>query len=230
MGVGRGSVERRSHQVKIRMVIRAVLLIVDMQNGFCSVGGTFHKFGFNIKPYRKIVPKVKRLIDYMRRRGVPIYYSKAVREASGIDCIDKVHKVIPDSRRERIERMPLCIRGTWDSEIIRELKPHQQDYVVEKRRDSVFQDTEFELWLKAFGADTIIFTGIDTYICVESTVRDAFNRGYDVLLVKDCVSSRNLKHHKTTLEQVGEAFGLVVSSNELMGMVENEDLVLSGER
>lgn len=215
--------------MKIKAVIKAVLLVVDMQNGFCARGGTFDRFGFNVKPYRKIIPKIKGLIDYMRGKEVPIYYSKAVREASGLDCIDKVHKIIPESRRERIEKMPLCIRGTWDSAIIDELKPKPEDYIVEKRRDSVFQDTEFGLWLRAFGADTVIFTGIDTYICVESTVRDAFNRGYDVILVKDCVASRNTKHHKTTLEQVGEAFGLVVGSNELMSMIKNHELTLSGE-
>lgn len=211
------------------MKIRPVLLIVDMQNGFCAKGGTFDKFGFNITPYREIIPKTQRLVDYMRRVGVPVYYSKAIREASGLDCIDKVHQIIPDSRRERIEKMPLCIRGTWDSEIIDELKPRPEDYIVEKRRDSVLQDTEFELWLKAFRANTIIFTGIDTYVCVESTVRDAFNRGYDVILVKDCVASRNPRHHRTTLEQVEEAFGLVVSSEDLVKTIENRQLTLSEE-
>lgn len=212
------------------MITRAVLLIVDMQNGFCSPGGTFEKFSFNILPYRAIIPQLKRLTGYMRGQGVPIYYSKAVREASGLDCIDKVHRIIPESRRERIEKMPLCIRGTWDSDIIDELKPQAEDYVVEKRRDSVFQDTEFDLWLNAFGADAIIFTGIDTYICVESTIRDAFNKGYDVILVRDCVASRNPKHHQTTLEQVAEAFGLVVTSEELMGMIEKRELEFVPDR
>ena len=60
------------------------------------------------------------------------------------------------------------------------------------------------------------------YIIVESTVRDAFNGGYDVILVSDCVSSRNSKHHQSALDQVGEAIGLVVSSNESPQIDENE--------
>lgn len=211
------------------MKIRPVLLVVDMQNGFCAPGGTFDKFGFNIQPYREIIPALGQLIQATRALGVPVYYSKAVREASGLDCIDKVHQIIPESRRERIEKMPLCIRGTWDSDIIEELRPRAEDYIVEKRRDSVFQDTEFDLWLKAFKADTIIFTGIDTYVCVESTVRDAFNRGYDVILVKDCVASRNPRNHETTLEQVAEAFGLVVTSAELLRMFQREEFTLASE-
>lgn len=209
------------------MKIRPVLLVIDMQNGFCAPRGTFDKFGFNIAPYRAIIPRLQRLVEAMRSLGVPVYYSKAVREASGLDCIDKVHRIIPDSRRERIEKMPLCIRGTWDSEVVDELKPLPEDYIVEKRRDSVFQDTEIELWLKAFRANTIIFSGIDTYICVESTVRDAFNRGYDVILVSDCVASRNPRHHRTTLEQVGEAFGLVLTTDELLERIHSQEFTLS---
>ena len=211
------------------MDIRPVLLVVDMQNGFCGLGGTFDKFGFNIGPYRAIIPGLQNLIDHMRRFGVPVYYSKAIREKSGLDCIDKVHRIIPESRRERIEKMPLCIRGTWDSEVIDELRPHPDDHIVEKRRDSVFQDTEFDLWLKAFRADTVIFCGIDTYICVESSVRDAFNKGYDVILVKDCVASRNPKHHETTVDQVAEAFGWVMDSDELIRKIETGGIGLRGE-
>jgi ureidoacrylate peracid hydrolase len=209
--------------------IRPVLLVVDMQNGFCGVGGTFDKFGFNIAPYRAIIPRLQHVIAFMRALMVPVYYSKAIREASGLDCIDRVHRIIPDSRREKIATMPLCVRSTWDSDIIDELQPHPEDYVVEKRRDSVFQDTEFELWLRAFRADTIIFSGIDTYICVESSIRDGFNKGYDVILLRDCVASRNPIHHQTTLDQVAEAFGWVLSAEELMQKIERRELELSGE-
>lgn len=200
-----------------------------MQNGFCGLGGTFDKFDFNIGPYRAIIPALQNLIAQMRRFGVPIYYSRAIREKSGLDCIDKVHRIIPESRRERIEKMPLCIRGTWDSEVIDELRPEPHDFIVEKRRDSVLQDTEFDLWLKAFRADTIIFCGIDTYICVESSVRDAFNKGYDVILVNDCVASRNSTHHQTSLDQMAEAYGWVVSSGELIEKIQSGEIVISSD-
>ncbi len=202
--------------------MKPVLFVIDMQNGFCGVGGSFDRFGFSIEPYRRIITNIKKLISFSRERRIPIYYSKAIREASGIDCLEKVHKILPESRRERIEKMPLCIRGEWDSDIIDELKPEPGDYIVEKRRDSVFQDTEAELWLKALRVDTIIFTGIDTYVCVESSVRDAFNRGYDVILIKDCVASRNSRLHKATLECTEEAFGLVMTLDELVkGLIKN---------
>jgi ureidoacrylate peracid hydrolase len=209
------------------LIIKPVLLIIDMQNGFCGVGGTFDQFGFNIGPYRAIIPRLQDVVSSMRALRVPVYYSKAIREASGLDCIDRVHRIIPDGRREKIVTMPLCVRATWDSDIIDELQPQPEDYIVEKRRDSVFQDTEFELWLRAFRADTIIFSGIDTYVCVESSIREGFNKGYDVILLRDCVASRNPIHHQTTLDQVAEAFGWVLSAEELMQKIERRELEFS---
>ncbi|MFQ5787737.1 MAG: cysteine hydrolase family protein [Thermodesulfobacteriota bacterium] len=210
------------------MEIKPVLLVVDMQNGFCTIGGSFDIFGFNIEPYRRIIPNVRKIVDYMRNKQIPIYYAKAIREASGLDLLDRFHKIIPESRREKLEDMHLCIRDTWDADVIEEIYPRPEDSLVEKRRDSVFQDTEFDLWLRAFGADTIIFSGIDTYICVESSVRDGFNKGYDVILLSDCVASREERLHDATLEQIAEAYGLVISSDKLIDMIDKKELIISG--
>ena len=83
--------------------------------------------------------------------------------------------------------------------------------------------------VKALRTDTIVFTGIDTYVCVESTVRDAFNKGYDVILLKDCVASRNPKHHADSIEQITEAYGLVLDSDDFMKMIENKQIILFTE-
>lgn len=210
------------------MQIKPVLLVVDMQNGFCGVDGSFDKFGFNIEPYRAIIPNLKKTIDYFRIRTTPIYYAKAIREASGLDLLDRVHKILPESRREKLDDMHLCIKDTWDADIIDEIYPKPTDYIVEKRRDSVFQDTEFELWLRSFGADSIIFTGIDSYICVESSARDAFNKGYDVIMLSDCVASREENLHIASLAKISEAYGWVMTSDELIEKIENQELIISG--
>ncbi|MEX0998357.1 MAG: cysteine hydrolase [Thermodesulfobacteriota bacterium] len=210
------------------MQIKPILLVVDMQNGFCGKRGSFDKFGFNIEPYRAIIPNLKKTIDYFRANQTPIYYAKAVREESGLDLLDRVHKILPESRKEKLDDMHLCIKDTWDADIIDEIYPKPRDFIVEKRRDSVFQDTEFELWLRSFGADTIIFTGIDSYICVESSARDAFNKGYDVIMLSDCVASREENLHKASLAEIKEAYGWVMSSNDLIQKIENQELLLSG--
>jgi ureidoacrylate peracid hydrolase len=196
--------------------IHPALLIIDMQNGFVSKGGSYDLMGLNVSRYNEVVPILKRLIEFCRKIKIPIFYSQAVREESGIDLLTRSHRILPKSREERIKRRPICIRGSWDAEIVDELKPSLDDHVVIKRRDSVFQDTEVEVWLRSLEIDSIIFSGIDTSICVESSLRDAFNHGYDILLISDATASNNLDHYNSTLDNIRNYYGLVMNIDELI--------------
>jgi ureidoacrylate peracid hydrolase len=150
-----------------------------------------------------------------------------VREESGIDLLTRSHRILPKSREERIKRRPICIRGSWDAEIVDELKPSADDHVVIKRRDSVFQDTEFEVWLQSLGIDSLIFSGIDTSICVESSLRDAFNHGYDIIMISDATASNNHAHYTSTLDNIRNYYGLVMNLDELVSYIQNESKTLA---
>ena len=195
--------------------ITPAVMIIDMQNGFVTDGGSFSKIGYDISRYQKVIPAIQELHHEAKALGIPVLFSRALREQSGIDMLERQHQILPEKRRERIERMPLCVRGTWDSEIIDKLKPEPDDLIVDKRRDSAFQDTEFALWLRSMKIDTVVFAGVDTSICVESSLRDAFNRGWDVILLSDATASLNNVFYETTLAEVGDNFGLVMTSHEL---------------
>jgi len=204
----------------MRYEIKPALVIVDMQNGFVAKGGSFDKLGYAIEKYQAIIPVIRELYHRVKALKIPVFFSQALRERSGIDMLDKSHKILPLKRCERIRRLPICVRGTWDSDFIDELKPLDNDLIVHKRRDSIFQHTEFELWLRALGIDTIVFSGVDTSICVESSLRDAFNRGWDVILISDATASLSDEAYKTTLSEIRDNFGLVIDSNELLNKLE----------
>ena len=193
-----------------------------MQNGFVSKGGSYDLMGMNVSRYADVVPRLKRLIEFCRGVKIPIFYSQAVREESGIDLLTRSHRILPKSREERIKKRPICIRGSWDAEIVDELKPSADDHVVIKRRDSVFQDTEFEVWLQSLGIDSLIFSGIDTSICVESSLRDAFNHGYDIIMISDATASNNNSHYNSTLDNIRNYYGLVMNLDELASYFQNE--------
>jgi len=196
-----------------------VLAVIDMQNGFCTAHGSYAQFGVDVSPYRAIIPNVRRLIDLCHELGIAVFYTQQVREASGIDLLSRRHRIIPSRRLEFDEKIPSCVRGTWDAEIIEELAPTDRDHVVMKRRDSAFQDTEFELWLRSIGADTIIYTGTDTCICVENSFREGFNKGYDVIVVDDAVASTWPELHQAALELVRGSFGLVLNTDQLIHLL-----------
>ena len=97
------------------------LIVIDMQNGFVAKGGSYDKIGYNTALYREIIPKIKDLIEFCRSMGIPVFYTEAVKEASGIDILTNVHNILPKSRQERL-KVPICVRGTWDGVTIDESK------------------------------------------------------------------------------------------------------------
>ncbi len=216
------STDQHNHQeIDSRTAIRIreygivpALVVIDVQNGFVSKSGSYDKLGIDISYYQKIIPTVKGLLEHCKSIGIPIYFTNAIREPSGFDLLTKTHKILPQAREERIKDVPICVRGTWDAEIIEELKPSTSN-IITKRRDSTFQGTNLDEELRSRGIDTVIFCGVDTSMCVESSVREAFNLGYDVVVVSDATASMNPSRYECTLDDVKSFYGLVIESREL---------------
>jgi len=198
------------------------LLVIDMQNGFCTPGGSYEEYGgyigADINAYRPIIPNITRLISTCRKLKVPIFFTQQVREESGIDLFTRLHRIVPERRAEFL-RIPACIRGTWDAAILDEVQPVKGDHIVVKRRDSAFQDTELDLWLRSIYVDTVICTGVDTAICVENTLTDAFNTGYDVILVEDATASSWKEIGKATIMKVAGSYGWVLKTDQLIELL-----------
>lgn len=220
-------------QVKIgRNIVNFGLIVVDMQNGFVSNDGSYDKLGMNIENYQKVIPKIKELISFCRKENIPIFYTEAVREPSGIDLLIHAHNILPRTREERLknQNIPICVRGTWDAKTIDEIKPsEEEDHIIIKRRDSAFQDTELRMWLNTLKINTLIFCGIDTSICVETSLRDGFNIGYDVILVSDATASGINKHYDTTIERVRDYYGIVTNLSNLQKIIKKLEQISSGD-
>jgi ureidoacrylate peracid hydrolase len=208
--------------------VTPALIVVDMQNGFVAKGGSYDRIGMNTPLYREIIPKLKDVIEFCRAMEIPVFYTEAVKESSGIDILTRVHNILPKSRQERL-KVPICIRGTWDGVTIDEPKPKENDPVVIKRRDSAFQDTELRVWLQSLGINLLVFTGIDTSICVETSLRDGFNIGYDVMIISDATASGDKRHYKTTLERVRDYYGLVMDSERFRKAIATLDRIRKGQ-
>ena len=207
--------------------INPALIVIDVQNGFVSKGGSYDLLGMNIVPYQDVIPRIQQLIKTCRLARIPIFYTQAIREPSGIDLLTQTHKILPRSREERIKKKTICVRGTWDAKIVDDIKPDDKnDHIIIKRRDSAFHNTEIEVWLRSIGVDTLVFCGIDTSICVESSLRDAFNIGYDVILISDATASSNKKHYESTIEHVKDYYGLVMNIAEFSSQITQPQAIM----
>ena len=107
--------------------------------------------------------------------------------------------------------------------------PTDQDLILLKRRDSAFQDTELRMWLNSLKINTLIFCGIDTSICVETSLRDGFNIGYDVILISDATASGMNKHYDTTIERVRHYYGIVTDLSDLQKIIKRLEQINSGK-
>ncbi len=195
---------------------RTAVLIIDMQNAFCRKGGMFDLGGRDISLIPQTYGPIRRVSTVAREKGIKVVYI--------------VHRLSPDLREvgplsrysfrgmlERPEaRDKLILQGTWGAEIIDELAPRQDEMVIEKRRFSAFVGTELDMMLKTFDIRYLIFTGVATNICVESSLRDASHLQYLPILVSDAVAASPPSRQESTLANVREVFGWVTTSDNIV--------------
>ena len=117
----------------------------------------------------------------------------------------------------------ILVRGEQGHDIIPELYPKEEEPVVDKPGKGAFHATDLHDLLKHNGIRQLVVTGVTTEVCVSTTVREANDRGYDCLIVEDCVASYFPEFHKWSLEMTkaqGGIFGWVSESRHLLGALE----------
>jgi ureidoacrylate peracid hydrolase len=222
----RVKIEAEPESIEIALSKTAVL-VVDMQNAFVHKGGYFDVVGFDISAVQKIVEPCQRIIGSARKKGIKIIY---FRMGYSPDLSDKgppespyAYKAkVPVLLRERPElKDKLYIYGTWGAEIIEELKPHQEDIVIKKQRYDGFVGTNLDIILRTLGIKYLIFVGIATNVCVESTLRRAFFLDYFPILISDAVSQKGPRTmQEATILNVQSTFGWVTDSIRLIKAIE----------
>jgi ureidoacrylate peracid hydrolase len=198
----------------------AALIVVDMQNGYASPGGYRDLSGKDIAPAQRVIANTLRLTQAVRRAGLPVVFLQngwdpELKSAGGPDS-PNWHKSNPlKLMRARPElRGKILTRGTWDYELVEELTPEPGDFVVQKSRYSGFCGTELDNVLRARNTRYLVFAGIASNVCVESTIRDAYHREYFCILVEDAT------------QQSGPSFvqeAVIYSMENFLGWVTSTD-------
>lgn len=192
------------------------LLVVDMQNGFCDPGGAMARSGTNFHPQMEIVPRVKDLVSLCRTAGIHVAWS--LQKHFPDDVTRKRHRI--PSHLDKLGTYP-CLVNTRDADLVDQLSVdvRPEDDVFEKHRSSCFYNTTLEVKLRMRGLNTLIVCGVATNYCVESTIRDAYARDYDLLVVEDCVACPWEDLHRATLKNVEIFYGRVLPLRALEEML-----------
>lgn len=161
-----------------------------------------------IAAVKAATPNFTGFLDEMRRRGHHIFHLQLVNDPD-------------DPNAERYDGYLPVQKGTRGAEILKEfLAP--EDVVVEKNKDSGFYETDLHERLQALGVDTVLITGMQTQICVQTTAADAFFRGYNVWVPSDCVVSARAEDRDRALEWLAGYCATVADSAEILRVLDTE--------
>jgi ureidoacrylate peracid hydrolase len=196
------------------------LLVIDMQNGFASPEGTLGKAGFDLSMTRAIIPHIQRLVTAARAAGVHVFWSRQVHYP---DDITRLQRLIPGHLARGAGRSMLCARGTWDAEIVDELAPYVQpeDDVFQKHRASCFYSSNLEVELRIHGIRLLIVTGTTSSFCVDSTIREAYARDFDVIVPGDAISDTEIEATRAVLRSTERFHGFVTTTDALVAKLES---------
>lgn len=175
---------------------RSAVVVIDMQNDFCHAEGWFAQKGVSVKPTRKPIPVIARLLPGWREAGGSVVWLNWGIRADLANLSATVHFKGKRSRdgvgygeASPVDRGPALVRGAWGAQVVEELAVEPSDITVEKHRLSGFWDNELDSILRHRGISTLLFVGINTDRCVFSTLQDAAFIGYDCILLEDACST-----------------------------------------
>jgi len=202
---------------------QTALVVVDMQNAFASKGGLLDIAGVDITGANAVVRSIGELLAAARRARTPVVY---LQMGFKPDLSNSGGPESPNWHKELALRLMNCrpelkgkllIEGTWDFAVVDELKPQPEDLVIIKNRYSGFARTTLDAELRNRGIRYLLFAGIATNVCVESTLRDAFFLDYWPVLVSDAAMAAGPSGmQEATLFNVESFFGWTVSTKELL--------------
>jgi len=192
---------------------RKALVLVDVQNEFCHIEGAFGQKGCDLSTIDNMMVALNRLVDSARENDIPIVFIYNV-EDENTDSF--AWKMRPDAKEDETNS-GVCRRGTWGTELFH-FVPREGDIMIQKCRFSGFFNTSLDAILKNHRIETLIFTGVATNICVESTLRDAMLRDYHVILAPDACATWYPDLHQATCNNVRLWYGKVGDSSEIVSL------------
>jgi len=191
---------------------RTALLVVDMQNAFCHPEGTLGVSGVNVEPAERAIPVVARLATACRGAGVPVLWSRQVHFA---EDAGRARKRLPSHTQKRARVS--CLANTWDAQLVDELVSLADDpsLVFTKHRFGCFYETRLDAMLRMLGTEALLVCGVTANACVETTLREAYLRDYDVVAVTDAIAAVRPEWEPLAHAVWGQYFGVLATADDV---------------
>jgi len=196
------------------------LLVIDMQKDFCARDGYMHRLGCKLARLKKPIAPIARLLPHARAAGFWIAHTREG-YAGDLSDLQPWKKGGPANEAIGVAG-PLgraLVRGEAGWDFVDELKPAPGERVYDKSSYGAFATTNLEADLRAAGIRHLILVGVTTDCCITSTLREALDRGFDAMVLEDCVIAANPIRHQAALDIVrhaGWVFGTLGRSRDVI--------------
>jgi nicotinamidase-related amidase len=202
-------------------VATTALVIIDMQRDFCQPGGFGETLGNDVSLLRRVIPPLQAVLAAAREAGMTVIHTREGHLPDLSDCPPaKLYRGSPSLRIGDEGPMGrILVRGEYGQGIVDELAPAPGEPVIDKPGKGAFYATAFGDELIARGITRLVVAGVTTEVCVHTTVREANDRGYECLVLSDCVGSYFPEFQRVGLAMIsaqGGIFGWVAPSDSFL--------------
>lgn len=202
-------------------VDETAVVVVDMQNAYASPNGYLDLAGFDISGAKAAITAIQDVVSVARGAGVPVIFFQNGWDADYVEAggpgSPNWHKsnALKTMRKRPELQGKLLAKGGWDYALVDDLQPKPGDIVVPKTRYSGFFNSQFDSILRARGIRNLVFCGIATNVCVESTLRDGFHLEYFGVMLEDATHQAGPDYiQKASVFNIETFFGWVSSASD----------------
>jgi nicotinamidase-related amidase len=207
---------------------KTAVVLIEYQNDFTTEGGALHDAVKGVMDDTGMLANTARMVDEARKAGAtiihaPITFAPGYGELGNPDKVYGILKGVIDTSS--------FVKGTWGAEICEEMTPQEGDIVVEGKRGlDAFATTNLDFVLRSREVETVVLGGFLTNCCVESTMRSAYEKGYDVITLTDCTAATSAEEQAAATSQDYPMFSQPMTSDQMLGAMQGTPEVADAGR
>lgn len=193
------------------------VVLIEYQNDFTTEGGVLHEAVSEVMDKTEMLARTREVVTAARRAGATIMHAPiAFTEGYG-EITNRPYGIL-----KGVVDGQAFVKGSWGAQITDELTPAAGDIVVEGKRGlDTFASTNLDFILRSKGISTVALGGFLTNCCVESTMRSAYENGYRVITLRDCVAATSVEEHENALKYDYPMFSLPMTADEFVNELGN---------
>ncbi|WP_062303703.1 cysteine hydrolase [Demequina subtropica] len=194
------------------------LVLIEFQNDFTSEGGSLHGAVADVMEQTGTLPNAKRALEAARAAGATVIHSPIAFQPGYYEITAHPYGIL-----KGVVDTTSFVKGTWGCEIVGEMEPAGEDIVIEGKRGlDAFASTNLDFILRSKGITTIVLAGFLTNCCVESTMRSAYEKGFEVLTLTDAVGATSMEEHANAIKFDYPMFSKPTTVDEFVAALSGE--------